>query len=94
MKCPKCQGFLYTLQVPADTIVLHLEACLNCGLRREPGFTPVSIEAQVRIYTACINCGKPPAPGYSQCDRCREKQRARRQVRPRHKELARRELAS
>lgn len=90
MPCQKCQGFLITEQVPADTIVLTVDKCLNCGARREHGHVPIPYERTVG-HVACINCGKTPAPGYSQCDSCREKQRARRKVKPRHNgQLARR----
>lgn len=85
MNCSKCQGLLVTEQVPAETIVLTVDKCLNCGMRKEHDHVPVPHETTSyrRRVNKCLNCNKPPTPGYAQCAHCREYQAQYRKENPR-----------
>jgi hypothetical protein len=45
MTCTRCNGLIITEQVPAETIVLTVDKCVNCGMRREHDHVPVPYEA-------------------------------------------------
>jgi hypothetical protein len=70
MNCFRCSGLVVTEQVPADTIVLTVDRCINCGMRREHDLVPVPREAAAQgrpARTRCINCLDAPLPGFTQC---------------------------
>lgn len=83
MTCVKCAGLVVVEQVPAETMVLTIHRCLLCGMQREPGHVPLG-RASVhrgRVPGArCTNCKNDRAPGFSQCEVCRQYQRAYRKV--------------
>lgn len=88
MNCSRCNGMVITEQVPAETIVLTVDKCLMCGMRREHNHVPVPYDMTNRgriMGNRCLNCRKDRTPGMSQCESCRNYQQQYRKENPRSK---------